>query len=131
MKALLLIAHGSRSASANDEIRALTAQLRDQSSRRFDLVEHAFLEMAEPTIVQGGAKLVADGATEIVVLPYFLASGKHVAEDIPAEVALIEQQHPQIKISVASHLGAASGMQPLIHAHLQSAANQPGVDTAD
>ncbi len=132
MKALLLIAHGSRSASANAEIRALAAQLQlrgaggfgsgSGSGSGFERVEHAFLEMAEPTIVQGGAKLVADGAGEIVVLPYFLAAGRHVAEDIPAEVALIEAQHPEVKIIMAAHLGAAAGIQPLIHEHLQKSA---------
>lgn len=117
MKALLLIAHGSRSASANDEIRALTAQLR-AAGGRFELVKCAFLEMPEPNIVQSGNKLVADGASEIVVLPYFLAAGRHVTEDIPAEVALIAQQHPRVKITTAPHFGAATGMPQLIHAHL-------------
>ena len=118
MKALLLIAHGSRSASANDEIRVLTAQLRD-AGVRFELVECAFLEMTEPNIVQSGNKLVGDGASEIVVLPYFLAAGRHAAEDIPAEVARIAQQHPQIKITIAPHFGAATGMAQRIHAHLR------------
>ena len=117
MKALLLIAHGSRNASANDEIRALTARLRDAGGR-FDLVECAFLEMTEPNIVQSGDKLVADGAKEIIVLPYFLAAGRHVAQDIPAEVARIATQHPKIKITTASHLGASPEMSQLIHAHL-------------
>ncbi len=118
MKALLVIAHGSRSASANDEIRELATQLRE-TNPAFDLVEHAFLEMAEPNIVQGGKKLVADGADEIVVLPYFLAAGRHVAEDVPAEVALIEQQYPHVKITMASHFGSATGILSFIHQHLQ------------
>ncbi len=119
MKALLLIAHGSRSAIANHEIGTLAAQLRSNIDG-IELVEHAFLEMAEPTIVQGGNKLVAAGANEIIILPYFLSAGKHVAEDVPAEVALIQKQHPNIKISMRTHLGAASGMQSLIDSHLPS-----------
>lgn len=118
MKALLLIAHGSRSASANDEIRALTAQLRNKGGG-FNLVDCAFLEMTEPDIVRGGDKLAAAGATEIVVLPYFLAAGRHVAEDIPAEIARIERRHPRIKITLASHFGAAPGVPELIHGHLR------------
>ena len=128
MKALLLIAHGSRSAPANDEIRALTAQLRDAGGR-FDLVECAFLEITEPDIVQSGDKLVADGAKEIIVLPYFLAAGRHVAQDIPAEVARIATQHPKIKITTASHLGAWSEMSQLIHAHLGVDPNRPDPGT--
>ncbi len=121
MKALLLIAHGSRAQSSNDEIRALVARLReDARGERFDLVEHAFLEMAEPSIAAAADKLVADGATEIVVLPYFLAAGKHLLADIPSEVARLERRHSAtIRFIVAPHLGAAAGMQDLIYDHLQ------------
>ena len=121
MKALLLIAHGSRRESSNDEIRALAVQLRDNP--RFDLVECAFLEMTGPTILQCGGKLAAAGATEIVVLPYFLAAGNHVATDIPVEVALIKQRHQSLKITIAPHLGAATGIGQLIHHHLQPLAS--------
>ncbi len=121
-KALLLVAHGSRRAASNEEIRALAAHLRDAGpgpGSAFDLVEHAFLEMAEPDIAQGGEKLVAGGAAEIIVLPYFLAEGQHVAVDIPAQVARIRARHPAVEITIAPHLGAAAGIGPLIHAHLR------------
>ena len=123
MKALLLIAHGSRQATANDEIRALTAKLRDPGSG-FDRVECAFLEMAEPDIAHTGEELAAGGAGEIVVLPYFLAAGRHVAEDIPAQVARIQAQHPHLKITLAPHFGAAPEMPALIHGHLRQAAQR-------
>ena len=73
--------------------------------------------MAEPTIARGGDNLAAAGATEIVVLPYFLAGGRHVNEDIPGAVAHLAQKHPSIKITIARHLGAATGMRELICAH--------------
>lgn len=119
MKALLLVAHGSRRESSNDEIRALTAQIR-AARCRFDLVEHAFLEMAEPDIAASGGRLAAAGATDIVVLPYFLAAGKHLRADIPAEVAQLEAQHPAVRFTLAPHLGAAANMLRLIHEHLDA-----------
>jgi len=118
MKALLLIAHGSRRESSNEEIRALTAQIR-AAGWGFDLVEHAFLEMAEPDIAQGGGQLAAAGATEIVVLPYFLAAGKHLLTDIPGEVARLQARHPAVRFTLAPHLGAAANMLRLIHEHLE------------
>jgi len=46
MKALLLIAHGSRRAESNDEIRALTQKMKTLAGGRFSEVESAFLELA-------------------------------------------------------------------------------------
>ena len=118
LKALLLVAHGSRRALSNAETGALTSHIRELESP-FDLVEHAFLEMAEPTIGQVGEKLIAAGAGEIVVMPCFMATGRHVAEDIPEEVAQLQARHPNLPIHLAPHLGAATGLADLILGHLQ------------
>lgn len=42
--ALLLVAHGSRRAESNDEIRALAARLRSIATEQFNSVTCAFLE---------------------------------------------------------------------------------------
>jgi len=117
MNALLIIAHGSRRASSNDEVRALTGNIR-AGSRRFDLVAHAFLEMAAPGIDAAVDALVAAGATDITALPYFLAAGNHLREDLPAAVARLEARHPTVRFTLAAHLGAAANMPRLIHEHL-------------
>ncbi len=116
MKTLLLVAHGSRRDAANDEIRALTERLR--VAARFGLTECAFLEFASPTIAEGAAQLVNAGASQIIVLPYFLADGNHVIADLPAHIARIQQQHPSIDITLAPHLGAADAMPQWIDQHL-------------
>ena len=117
MKALLLIAHGSRRESSNDEIRDLAARVR-AASRRFELVRHAFLEMAQPDIGAAAAELTAAGATDIVVLPYFLAAGNHLRVDIPEQLSRLKAQHPAANFTLAPHLGAAPNMPRLIHEHL-------------
>ena len=120
MRALLLVAHGSRRQSSNDEIRELASKVRGAGAP-FDIVEHAFMEMAEPGITAGLDKLINAGAAEIVVLPYLLAAGRHVASDIPAEVESLARRHPRVRITLAPHLGAAGGMPELICTHLQRA----------
>lgn len=87
MRALLVVAHGSRREASNEEVRALAAEVARQAGQTFGAVSCAFLELAEPSIPRGLEDLAADGAQEIVVLPYFLSAGRHVVEDIPAEVA--------------------------------------------
>jgi sirohydrochlorin ferrochelatase len=126
MKALLLVAHGSRRAASNDEVRELTAQLR-QADGRFQHVACAFLELAEPSIPDGLRQAIAAGAGEVVVLPYFLSAGRHVVTDIPAEVAVVQREHPDVAIRVAPYLGAADGVVQIL---LQQAAGkdaQPSV----
>lgn len=106
MKHLLVVAHGSRRAASNDEVRILCQQLK-QLDNPFVDISCAFLELAEPSIPQGLQGLIDNGATEIVVMPYFLSAGRHVTADIPAEIDPIRQQSPQVKISIAPYLGAA------------------------
>ena len=50
MQALLIVAHGSRRVESNEEIRALAAQVAQQSVQTYSIVGSAFLELAEPSI---------------------------------------------------------------------------------
>ena len=112
MKSLLLVAHGSRVQSSNEEIAALSDKLRERLKGRFDHVSCAFLEIAQPDIPSGLAACVAAGASEIVVLPYFLAAGRHINEDIPREVAKCD--HPDVPIRICDHIGGSAGMPELL-----------------
>lgn len=105
MKALLLIAHGSRREASNDEVRALARDLQRRAAGQFDLVVPAFLELAEPSIPDGVDECVRQGASEIRVVPYFLSAGRHVATDIPGELAQAAQAHPGVRIDMSPYLG--------------------------
>jgi sirohydrochlorin ferrochelatase len=114
MRFLLLIAHGSRRAASNDEVRQLTQRLAARSGGRFDGVRCAFLELAEPDIGQGVEQCISGGATEVLVLPYFLSAGRHVVEDIPGELAPKREQHPQVSIRLLDYVGASEQMMDLL-----------------
>lgn len=114
MRALLLLAHGSRREASNDEVRALTAAVAAELAPRYDRVGCAFLELAAPDI--GGAidaEAVA-GADEVVLLPYFLAAGRHVDEHIPAIVDAARERHPALRLRLLPHVGALEEMPGLI-----------------
>lgn len=110
MRALLVVAHGSRRAASNDEIRALAQKLADQAKPEFALIRCAFLEIADPLIPEGLLECMQAGVDEVVLLPYFLSAGRHVAEDIPSIVSEFTDQHPQLKVSIAPYLGLAPGL---------------------
>ena len=114
MTSLLIIAHGSRRAASNDEVRALAAAVRTQPGHAYAHVDAAFLELAEPSIAAGLAELAARGATEIVAFPYFLAAGTHVAQDIPEAIAEFVATHPGVNVRLTQHLGASATLPAAI-----------------
>jgi sirohydrochlorin ferrochelatase len=109
MKALLIVAHGSRREESNQEVRDLSQRFA-KSQKEFDFVDSAFLEIADPSIPGGLERCIERGAQEIVVLPHFLAAGRHVIKDIPAEVAPIKSRYPHVSFRITPHLGASSIM---------------------
>ncbi len=114
MKSLLLIAHGSRREASNEEIRQLTGKLQRHPSNDADDTSCAFLELAEPSIPDGIQQCIDRGARTVVVYPYFLSQGRHVAEDIPQEVAQKKLQHPDVEIIIANYFGSSDQVVELL-----------------
>ena len=102
--AILLMAHGSRVAEANNAAHEIAAMIRSASA--FEIVEVAFREMHPPDIQSAIDRCVAQGAERILLMPYFLFVGAHVREDLPAEMTLAQQRYPLVEFAMGSHLGA-------------------------
>jgi len=103
LKALLLIAHGSRRPEANQDLVYLAERLSDR--RNFDHVQVSYLELAEPTIPNGGAECVQAGATEVTLLPYFLSAGVHARDDMAEARAALAERFPEVVFRLAEPLG--------------------------
>ena len=115
MKTLLLVAHGSRKVSSNAAIESLTEKLRQRLvGTDFSAITHAFLELTEPSIPQGIASLVGLGATQVVVMPYFLAPGTHVVDDVPELINEAQSQYPEVRFTIMPYLGETEGLIDLI-----------------
>ncbi|AFJ02590.1 Sirohydrochlorin cobaltochelatase [Methylophaga frappieri] len=114
MKALLIVAHGSRRNQSNHEVMALAESLAAKCQHQYSLVMAAFLELAEPSIPTGIRVCAEQGAAEVVILPYFLNTGRHVAEDIPEQIDIGKQDLPNLTITLLPHIGALPEMQNLL-----------------
>jgi len=114
MKALLLIAHGSRRKKSNDEVVVLAEKLKATCGDQYQIFEAGFLEIASPAIATVIETCIKQGATTITVLPYFLNSGLHVTTDIPEHIEEAQQQFPEIEIKVTAHIGASELMLSLL-----------------
>jgi len=77
---IAVFGHGSSVESANESVRAVARQAAREGG--WALYETTFLE-ADPRLEEAVANLVRGGATEILVLPYFLTLGIHLQRDLP------------------------------------------------
>ena len=102
--AILLMAHGSRIAEANDAVHAIAAMVKEMTG--LGIVEVSFREQHLPDIQQGIDACVAQGAERILLIPYFLFIGAHVREDLPEEMAEAKKRYPGVEFAMGKHLGA-------------------------
>jgi sirohydrochlorin ferrochelatase len=108
MTAYIVFAHGSSVESANDAVRAVSKE----AARRggWKLYETAFLGGGRPNLADAVAKLASDGASDIVVIPYFLTSGLHLERDLPALIGEIRRAHPNTQIRSTEPLDGHPGL---------------------
>lgn len=119
MNALLLVDHGSRRAEANALLAQIAALV---AARRPSLiVEIAHMELAPPTVDEAFDACVSRGATEVVVMPYFLARGRHATEDIPALARAAAARHPHVALRIAEPLGVHALLAELVLARADDA----------
>ena len=103
MRALLIVDHGSRLPEANKLLEEVERLLREDGT--YPVVHHAHMELASPTIGEAFDRCVADGATDVVIHPYFLGPGRHSQRDIPALAAEAAARHPGVRYCVTEPLG--------------------------
>lgn len=113
-RALIIVAHGSRRASSNDEVMRLGQKVKDAKAKEFALVLTSFLEFANPSLEESILESIEKGVGEVVILPYFLASGNHVTRDIPEIIQKVQTSHPDVTLTLKEHLGSAAGMVQLL-----------------
>lgn len=103
MKGVLILAHGSRRKETEQTLMEVAVMAKAQLPEV--LLEVAYMEFGSKTIPDGLAALLAQGAAEIAVVPYFLFDGIHIREDIPQELERFRSAHPEAAITMGRPLG--------------------------
>jgi sirohydrochlorin cobaltochelatase len=107
----ILLGHGSREPGTEAEIKALCSKLASASpDRRY---AHAFLNQ-EPKLEAAVDSLLAAGCTQIRVLPLLVFTGRHMIEDVPAEIDRLRTKHPGVQIELDPYLYRLPGFTDLI-----------------
>lgn len=115
---VVVAAHGSRAEAANAAHRAVVSAL-DAAIDGSALP--AFLELTEPSIPDVIDQAVADGATDVLVLPYFLHPGRHNGEDMPAIVSAATERHPSVTVRLLDLFGADPALVEILVAQTRGA----------
>ncbi len=111
-EAILLIAHGSKKSSSNNEFLLMVEDIKEKSNYNF--TKAAFLEIASPSIPLVASKLIEEGVKEINFYPFFLNSGKHVLIDIPNIINELKIKHESIEFRLLTHFGKSEKIKDLI-----------------
>lgn len=108
---IVIFAHGSSVASANEAVRAVAAQAAAEGE--FTLYETAFLDVA-PRLGEAAGMLIERGASAILIVPYFLTLGLHLQRDLPAMVREIEEAHPGVPVRVTPPLDGHPALSAIV-----------------
>lgn len=116
-RGIVIVDHGSRRAESNELLLEVVEQFRQASG--YEIVEPAHMELAEPSIAAAFARCVEQGATQIIVHPYFLAPGRHWHEDIPRLAQEASTNHAGIRFTVTHPLGPHPLMLKIIQDRIE------------
>jgi precorrin-8X/cobalt-precorrin-8 methylmutase len=127
MEKIIIAGHGSPKDEASniEQIAALLhSMIHPGCSGK--CVRAAYLQFAQPDIMQAITECVKDGAKKLIIHPYFLSSGIHVTKNIPEIIKEAKKKYPDVEFIYTEPLGvhnkiaqvvleriyAASGLTP-------------------
>ena len=109
---LILFAHGARDPEWARPVQAVAAKLRIENPDQPVLV--AFLEFMTPTLPEAVSEFISsttDPVAAIDILPFFIAQGGHLRQEVPLMLEDIQRQHPGISLRLLPPLGELPSVQ--------------------
>ncbi len=119
-----VFAHGSSVESANEAVRAVTAEMARRGG--YEVVEAAFLGGGAPDLAGALDHVAARGAARVVVIPYFLTLGLHLKRDLPRLIEELRQTHPGLEIEVTEPLDGHPAMVDALLDRAKPSVCKPG-----
>ncbi|MDP2371864.1 sirohydrochlorin chelatase [Rhodoferax sp.] len=118
IETILLVGHGSREKSGNDEILAFAAQWRERQPSWS--IEVCFIEFSEITMSEG-LRRAASGARRVIVVPLILNAAGHVKMDIPQAIDAARLKFPQVQFLYTPQLTACDQLLSVVKRRLEAA----------
>ena len=115
---ILLVGHGSRETSGNDEILAFAEQWRKRQPTWS--IEVCFIELADITL-DAGLHHAAANASRVIVVPLILNAAGHVKMDIPQAIDQARVQFAQVQFMYTPELTACDPLLKVVLRRLKTA----------
>jgi precorrin-8X/cobalt-precorrin-8 methylmutase len=122
VEVILLAGHGSPKDDANniEQVAGLLHNVIHPGCCK-DCVRVAYLQFARPDIREALEKCIAEGASRIIVHPYFLSSGMHVTKDIPEIIEGVKAMAPDVEFIYTEPLGINSKLVQVVLERIEEA----------
>jgi sirohydrochlorin ferrochelatase len=104
--------HGSPRPSANQQMYQVVELIKERGV--FDMVEVGFMECNDPSIPVAIETCASEGAEKIIAVPYFLHTGKHVADDLPTLLDAAAEQYPRIEFAMGRYIGESPRLTDIL-----------------
>ncbi|SDI51675.1 sirohydrochlorin chelatase [Alteribacillus bidgolensis] len=103
MQGVLYVGHGSRVNEGNDQLKAFV----DIAKKEIDvpIQETCFLELADPSILEGARRCIEQGAESLAVVPVLLLAAGHIKKDIPEELEEVKRRYPDLNLQYGEPFG--------------------------
>ena len=118
MDALILFSHGSLLCGAGEALDTHAERLRQTGD--WPLVSVGYMNYSEPTFAAAVASVTAEGATRIIVLPFFLVPGYFVTQTLPKQLKAVQADYPHLEFVVADAIGYDTGLADALIAAAQA-----------
>jgi precorrin-8X/cobalt-precorrin-8 methylmutase len=119
---ILLLGHGSPKKDANnlERVAGMLHNLMHAGCAE-DCVKVAYLQFAEPGIMDTIRDSVEKGARKIILHPFFLSSGMHVTKDIPGMIEEAKALYPGVKFIYTEPLGIHEKLAQIVLERISAA----------
>lgn len=121
MIGILYVFHGSQKAEKNQAAMDFIQQLEKRLDPNFYQAT-AFLENHPDTIQNVAQTMINKGVTNLIVVPVLLFAAKHALVDIPAALAAVKTQHPEVEFSQTETFGSKKGSRQVLLERFQEVA---------
>ena len=115
-KAILIFAHGARDPEWAQPFESLRDAVATQKPNA--RVTLAYLEFMQPALAEALDDLIATGATDIDIVPAFMAQGGHLKRDLPLLIDAARLRHPNARLTLQPALGEAPGVIAAMARHI-------------